>query len=81
VLYRSLTHVQELFERGERDASKLAEAAEQFVEEPSVRLDYFEIVNPDSLDPEEDVSHGALVAVAAFVGTTRLIDNIVLPPA
>jgi pantoate--beta-alanine ligase len=82
VLYRSLTHVQELFERGERDASKLAPAAEQaFVAEPSVRLDYFEIVNPDSLDPEEDVSHGALVAVAAFVGTTRLIDNIVLPPA
>ena len=82
VLYRSLTQVQELFERGERNASKLAAAGEQaFVEELSVRLDYFEIVNPDSLDPEEDVSRGALVAVAAFVGPTRLIDNLVLPPA
>ena len=46
----------------------------------SVRLDYFEIVNPETLDPVGDVSAGALVAVAAYVGTTRLIDNILLPP-
>jgi len=43
-----------------------------------VRLDYFEIVDPDTLDPVEDVAQGTLVAVAAFVGTTRLIDNILL---
>jgi len=43
-----------------------------------VRLDYFEIVDPETLDPVEDISRGALVAVAAFVGTTRLIDNVVL---
>jgi pantothenate synthetase len=48
-------------------------------EEPSVRLDYFEIVNPDTLDPVLDVNQGALVAVAAYVGTTRLIDNLLLP--
>ena len=49
-----------------------------FAEEPSVRLDYFEIVNPDTLEPVEHISGPDLVAVAAFVGGTRLIDNIVL---
>ncbi|MGC1645397.1 MAG: pantoate--beta-alanine ligase [Candidatus Sulfotelmatobacter sp.] len=43
-----------------------------------MRLDYFEIVDPDTLDPAEDVSEGALAAVAAYVGSTRLIDNILL---
>jgi len=41
-----------------------------------VRLDYFEIVDPESLDPLEDAGKGGLVAVAAFVGATRLIDNV-----
>jgi pantoate--beta-alanine ligase len=47
-------------------------------EEAAVKLDYFEIVNRDTLDPVSDISSGALVAVAAYVGSTRLIDNIVL---
>jgi pantothenate synthetase len=41
-------------------------------------LDYFEIVDPDTLDPLDEISRPALVAVAAYVGSTRLIDNIVL---
>jgi pantothenate synthetase len=45
-----------------------------------VRLDYFEIVNPESLLPVTTIAEPALVAVAAFVGRTRLIDNIVLEP-
>ena len=49
--------------------------------EPGVRLDYLEIVNPDTLDPLPDISQGALVAIAAYVGTTRLIDNLLLPAA
>jgi pantothenate synthetase len=44
-------------------------------------LDYLEIVDPDTLDQVDGVSHTALVALAAFVGKTRLIDNIVLKPA
>jgi len=38
-------------------------------------------VDPETLDPVADVSDGALVAAAAFVGTTRLIDNIVVKKA
>ncbi|MBZ5678539.1 MAG: pantoate--beta-alanine ligase [Acidobacteriia bacterium] len=80
VLHRTLMLVKELVDRGERRAATLVAAArEEFTREPAVRLDYFEIVDAGSLDPVEDVSSGALVAVAAYVGTTRLIDNVVLP--
>lgn len=79
VLHRSLVRVQALAERGESAALKLAAAGrEEFSREPSVRLDYFEIVNPDTLDPVPEVAGETLVAVAAYVGTTRLIDNLLL---
>lgn len=79
VLHRSLMRVQELAAAGVRNAARLLEAGRQeFAAEPSVVLDYFEIVNAESLDPVEEVSSGTLVAVAAYVGTTRLIDNEVL---
>jgi pantoate--beta-alanine ligase len=79
VLHRSLLRVEKMIQTGERNAAHLAAAGrEEFAAEPSVRLDYFEIVNPDTLDPVEDISGGALVAVAAYVGATRLIDNILI---
>ncbi len=81
VLHRSLMEVQKSFDQGEHKADKLIAAGKRaFVEEPTVRLDYFEIVDPDTLDPVDVVSRGALVAVAAFLGKTRLIDNVVLGP-
>jgi len=77
VLYRSLRKVKELADSGERNTGRLIEAGlAEFAKEPSVRLDYFEIVDPETLDSMEEISRGALVAVAAFVGTTRLIDNL-----
>ncbi len=79
VLHRSLMRVQQLAEAGEQNAARLAAAGrEEFARDNSVRIDYFEIVNPETLDPVEDVSRGALVAVAAYVGSTRLIDNLLL---
>jgi len=79
LLHRSLMRVKQLAEAGERSVAKLLAAArDEFAQEKSVRLDYLEIVNPETLDPLEEISTGALVAVAAYVGTTRLIDNIVL---
>ena len=79
VLYRALCRVQALADRGERDAAKLLEAASQvFADEKPVQLDYFEIVDKDSLEPVKDISRGALVVAAARVGKTRLIDNLVL---
>jgi pantoate--beta-alanine ligase len=81
VLYASLERVRQLVESGERDGSRLVAAGrEEFARESNqtVRLDYFEIVDPATLDPVRDVSGGALAAVAAYVGNTRLIDNLLL---
>ena len=79
VLSRSLRHLQELVEQGETNSAALIAAGKQVIaEEPSVRLDYFEIVDRDTLDPLPNVSSGALVAVAAYVGSTRLIDNAII---
>jgi pantoate--beta-alanine ligase len=81
VLHRALSRVRELVDKGERRPPRLIDAAQRiFLEEPDVRLDYVEVVNNDTLDPVEDVSRGALVAVAAYLGSTRLIDNLLLPP-
>jgi len=79
VLHRSLMQVEELFRNGEDVSGKLIDEGKQiFQQEPSVRLDYFEIVDPNTLKPVPQVQKPALVAVAAFLGSTRLIDNVVL---
>jgi pantoate--beta-alanine ligase len=79
VLYRALMRVRKLFEQGERDAAKLmATGKQEFTNEPVVRIDYLEIVDPDTLEAVKIISGRSLVAIAAFVGPTRLIDNIVL---
>jgi len=71
--------VRRLHQQGENSAEKLIAAGKQVMaEEPAVKLDYFEVVDPDTLKPVRDVAKGTLVAVAAYVGTTRLIDNLLL---
>jgi pantoate--beta-alanine ligase len=79
VLHRALMRVQMTADQGERNVAKLIEGGKQVIaEEPAARLDYFAVVDPDTLDPVADVTRGALVAVAAYFGSTRLIDNILL---
>jgi pantoate--beta-alanine ligase len=79
VLNRSLTETKNRFDQGERNASVLIAVGKQIVaQEPAARLDYFEILDPGTLDPIQALTSPALVAVAAFVGNTRLIDNILL---
>ena len=79
-LHRSLMEIKNRFDRGERSASNLTAAGKELLwQEDGVRLDYLEIVDPSTLDPLAQLNKPALVAVAAFVGTTRLIDNVVLP--
>lgn len=79
VLSRSLARVQELFGTGERSTAKLIDSGlVAFRAQPAVRLDYFSVVDPESLEPVSTVTSSALVAVAAFVGTTRIIDNVLL---
>jgi pantoate--beta-alanine ligase len=77
-LSRALRRVEELVARGECNASVLlATARATFAAEPSVRVDYIELVDWSTLQPVESASAGTLFAVAAWVGATRLIDNTV----
>ena len=79
VLHRSLRRIEELAKSGERDSARLIAAGKNILAaEPLVRLDYLDIVDPENLDPVTTVSPGTLVAVAAWVGATRLIDNLLL---
>jgi len=79
VLHRALMRVQTLVDTGELDSAKLMAAGrEVMAEERGAKLDYFEIVSPESLEPVDSVKGGALVAVAAWVGSTRLIDNVIV---
>jgi pantoate--beta-alanine ligase len=79
VLSRALLSVQQLVEGGERDSKKLIAGALRVLGgEPGVQVDYFRIVDPDTLEDVAGAHQGALVAVAARVGVTRLIDNSLL---
>jgi pantoate--beta-alanine ligase len=81
-LSHALQAVQTRAAQGEELSARLTEAAQRVLnEEPEVRVDYIAIVNRETLEPVEDVRSGALVAVAAYVGGTRLIDNVVIAPS
>ena len=78
VLSRSLTEMNRRFEGGERSVQKLiAAGAKTFGD--AARLDYLEIVDPDSLETIDKFDKPVLAAVAAFVGNVRSIDNILFP--
>ncbi|MGA8110259.1 MAG: pantoate--beta-alanine ligase [Acidobacteriaceae bacterium] len=80
VLGRALRTVEEQVAAGVTDSAALLKAGHaSLAQEPAVRLDYFRIVNPDTLEDLPNVRSGALVAIAAWVGSTRLIDNLLLP--
>jgi pantoate--beta-alanine ligase len=81
VLHRALMAIEDLFNGGESDAAKLMATGKKVIaEETAARLDYLEVVDPESLDQMSDVNRPALVAVAAYFGATRLIDNIIVAP-
>jgi pantoate--beta-alanine ligase len=78
-LSRAIRHVEALVAQGERRASMLlASAHDVFATEPEVRIDYIVLVNAATLEPVETVVPGTLFAVAAWLGSTRLIDNAIL---
>jgi pantoate--beta-alanine ligase len=79
VLSRAVRRVEAQVAGGERSSDTLIAAARAvFAEEPQVRVDYVELVDWETLLPVPAAKPGTLFAVAAWVGTTRLIDNAVL---
>jgi pantoate--beta-alanine ligase len=83
ILNRAVRQVESLVAQGERRASMLlASAHGVFAAEPSepeFRIDYIVLVNAATLEPVDTAIPGTLFAVAAWVGSTRLIDNAILP--
>lgn len=82
VLYRALEQGRTLVEEeGSKDAGRVDSAMrELFAAEPRARLDYVAIVDPDEFVPRETVEENTLLAVAAWLGETRLIDNMLVTP-
>jgi len=79
VLVRALRDAADAARAGERDARTLRDRARATIEaEPGVRLDYAELVDAGTIEPVADVHGTVVLAVAAFVGRARLIDNLAI---
>jgi pantoate--beta-alanine ligase len=78
-LSKALRATCDAFDAGERDVSKLERTGNVLIPRGShVTVDYFGIVDPDSFEREDVARQGSAVIVAAHVGSTRLIDNMIL---
>jgi pantoate--beta-alanine ligase len=79
VLSKALNIIAAAYRAGQKNVALLLEAGRGAIAtEPEVRIDYLEIVDAETLLPLTDARAGTLVAVAARVGSTRLIDNMLL---
>ena len=80
VIYKSLTSVKALIDSGEKKASLIKnKIVEQLRSVSSLKVDYVEIVDFDSLEELDDVVKGnTLIAIAVYLGKTRLIDNFIV---
>lgn len=79
VLKRALDEAARLFKSGEHAAATLKAAMEKIIgAAPAAKIDYIEIVDDHSLEPVQTLAKPTLIALAVFVGKTRLIDNMVL---
>ena len=82
VVYRALQAAQRLYGQGERRREALEGACRALLEsEPLVRIDYVALVDPDSFAPVSGTGVPSLLTVAVEIGSTRLIDNVLLGKA
>lgn len=81
VLIQALRAAQSLIARGSTDADAIKrEATRAFEAYPAVRVEYFEIVDPDEMQPVAQIQGPVRVAGAIWIGKTRLIDNLLSIP-
>ena len=79
VLYQSLKKAESLINKGEKDPKKIIKVMEEMIKkEKDVKVDYISVVNTMNLKDAAVISGEVLIALAAFVGKTRLIDNIII---
>jgi pantoate--beta-alanine ligase len=79
VLSRAIFTMRDAFDGGERSTAALdALGTAKVNAEPAVKLEYLAVMDPDTLEPVPVAAPGTVIAIAARVGTTRLIDNVIL---
>jgi pantoate--beta-alanine ligase len=84
VLYKALSQAKEVYMEGERNPKRMAEVVRARVEaEPLTRLEYVGVVDAETMEKFDRIPEDRplLIALAARVGRTRLIDNIIIQPA
>jgi pantoate--beta-alanine ligase len=77
-LWRGLQRARALFAQGETEADPLRSACAGVLEQDGARIDYVELCDPATLEPQPRARAGDRMLVAAFLGNTRLIDNAAL---
>ncbi|MEE1256062.1 MAG: pantoate--beta-alanine ligase [Lachnospiraceae bacterium] len=79
VLSRALNKGKALIESGEQSAAKVKDVImEELCKEPLAKVDYVEVVDADSIEAIKELNGNVLVAIAVYIGKTRLIDNIMI---
>lgn len=77
ILYRALQKAEDLVRAGETCPGEVMKQGLALIEsEPSAQVEYFEVVDPDELQPVDEIDAPVLIAGALWLGATRLIDNI-----
>lgn len=80
-LRQSLQLAESIIQQSERNTSVVLQKMREFIESKSTtKIDYVEIVDAESLQPIAELSGKVLIALAVFVGKTRLIDNVLIEP-
>jgi len=81
LLYKSIIKAEEMIKNGERKSLKVIEMMKNIINECDfAKIDYINISNPKTLEDVELIENEVVLAMAVFIGKTRLIDNKVIIP-
>jgi pantoate--beta-alanine ligase len=79
ILYKSLEKARKLIESGERNSRKIISQMEKMIrEEKLTKIDYLKICDPETLEDVQRIKGRTLIALALWIGKTRLIDNMIV---
>jgi pantoate--beta-alanine ligase len=77
ILYKSLLKARHLINSGERNSEQILKIMEEMIrKEPRVKIDYISLVDGETLREKKEITGKILIALAVWIGNTRLIDNI-----
>ena len=79
VLSKAVFKGEELIKNGEKNSDVILNTMKDIINsEPLAKIDYVQLVNADSIEPLETAEGRVLVAMAVYIGKTRLIDNFIV---